>query len=173
MQGLEPFLTNVLILSHEKEVVYVEELLIHMQHNLPEDVRIFSMGDIAASDERIDVLCSELKQAHIAIVVMSSNLIADDVLYNLHQCAIQMHDAEKIETIQILARSVYFTTPKNQRPIKTIPLRALSMYDNDERDIIYLQIIDFIIDKIDIIKLKLQVLKQQLIIKELTDKLRE
>ena len=172
MQGLDPLLTNILILSHEKEEIYVDELLTHLQHNTPEDVRIFSIKSLMASDERVTALWQELENAHVSVVVASSNLIADDVLYKLHQAAIEMYDGEKIELLQILARSVY-SLPKSKRTITTIPLRALSMYEKDQRDIIYLQAIDFIIDKIDIIKLKFQVLKQQITIKELTDKLNE
>ena len=53
MQALENALpnTNIIILSHENEWKYVKELLVHLESSLPEDVNIFSMKDIAPSDE--------------------------------------------------------------------------------------------------------------------------
>ena len=162
-------LTNLLILSHEKEYKYVKELLTHFAHNLPEDVRIFSMGDIAASDERIDVLCSELKQAHIAIAVISSSFLADDLLYKLRQDAVNMHDANILEAVQVLARSVVMTDTKATRPIKTIPLTPLATLS--DRDFAYSQIVDFVIDKIDIIRLKCSLLIANKKIVELTQKI--
>ena len=149
-------ITNLLILSHEKEYKYVKELLVHFASNLPADVRIFSMIDIAAADERIKVLCSELEQAHVAIAVISSSFLADDLLYKLRRDAITMHDADILEAVQVLARSVVTTETKAKRAIKTIPSTPLAT--QTDRDFAYAQIVDFIIDKIDIIKLKYDLL---------------
>ncbi len=149
---MENKITNLLILSHEKEDKYVKELLAHFARNLPAEVRIFSMSDIAAADERISVLCSELKQSHVAISVISSSFFADDLLFQLRQDAIRMHDADILEAVQILARSVVTTETKAKRHIKTIPSTPLAMHA--DRDFAYAQIVDFIIDKIDIIRLK-------------------
>ena len=162
-------LTNLLILSHEKEYKYVNELLTHFAHNLPEDVHIFSMGDISASDERAKMLCSELKQAHIAIAVISSSFLADDLLYKLRQDAVNMHDANILEAVQILARSVVTAETKATRPIKTIPLTPLATLS--DRDFAYSQIVDFVIDKIDIIRLKYLLLLANKKIVELTQKI--
>ena len=162
-------LTNLLILSHEKEYKYVKELLTHFAHNLPEDVRIFSMGDISAIDERVKLLCSELKQAHITIAVISSSFLADDLLYKLRQDAINMHDANILEAVQVLARSVVMADAKATRPIKTIPLTPLATLS--DRDFAYSQIVDFVIDKIDIIRLKYSLLLANKKIVELTQKI--
>lgn len=145
-------ITNMLILSHEREYKYVQELLAHFAHNLPADVHIFSMKDIVASDERVKSLCSELKYAHVAIVVISSSFLADELLYQLRLDAISMHDANILEAVQILARSVVTIETKAKRYIKTIPTEPLATHTN--RDLAYSQIVDFVIDKIDILKLK-------------------
>lgn len=162
-------ITNLLILSHEKEYKYVQELLAHFAHNLPVDVRIFSMKDIAAADERISVLCSELKQSHVAISVISSSFLADDLLYQLRLDAITMHDANILEAVQVLARSVVMAETKAKRAIKTIPSTPLAT--QTDRDFAYSQIVDFVIDKIDIIRLKYSLLLANKKIVELTQKI--
>ncbi len=163
--------THIIILSHEKEWKYVNELLTHLESSLPEDVTVFSMKDIMPNDESINKLWNELQSAHIVMAVISSNFLADDLLYRLRQDAIELHNKDMLEAVQILARSVYNPKIASKREIKLLPKVPLST--NQDRDAAYAEIVDFILDKIDLIKIKYELLRKQLRIKSLEKILRD
>jgi len=163
--------TNIIILSHENEWKYVKELLIHLESSLPEDVNIFSMKDIAPSDESINKLWNELQSAHMVLAVISSHFLADDILHRLRQDAIELHNKDMLEAVQILARSVYNPQVASKREIKLLPKVPLSTHQ--DRDAAYTQIVDFVLDKIDLIKIKYELLRKQLKIQTLEKMLRD
>lgn len=151
-------ITNIVILSHEHEAVFVAELVQHLKSSpLKNSIMVFSTADILASDGT-DILDAELQKANIAMVVLSSQYLSDDILSELRNIAIEMHEADKLETLQILARSVYVEIIKTKKPLKMIPLEG-TLASQTNRDVIYVQVIDFVLDKIELIKLKIEVMR--------------
>ncbi len=161
--------TNIIILSHEHEAQYVAEIVDHIASNVQHehDISVFMNGSILASDEVKD-LAKELEKAQIAMIVISSSFLSDDILYELRKRAIELHEVEKLEAVQIIARTVYAyePNPPAKRKLKTIPPSGTAFTLHPDRNEVYVQIIDFILDKIEIIKLKVTVLKLQKALKE-------
>ena len=122
---MQQFTTKILILAHEKEYKYVQELLQHLAVSLPEDVSIFSGDEILPDQIKFERLWQELNSSNVVLTVISSHYLADELLYKLHTLAMELHDEKIIEAVQIIARLVY-TTPKPKRQIKSLPQIPLS-----------------------------------------------
>lgn len=168
---MQEFNTKILILSHEKEYKYVVELLRHLEVALPEDVSIYSADEMLPDESKADKLWQELNSSNIVLTIISSHYLADDLLYKLHQLAIDLHDEKILEAIQIIARSVFAPTPKTKRVVKSLPKTPLSTSKN--RDEAYSEIVEFVIDKIEVIKIHYELLKEKLHVQALERKIKE
>ena len=96
--------TNLVILSHEKEYSFVEEIKQYLR----------------SADS------SEMNKSQVSIILISSNLMADDLLLSIRKLAIDLHDEDKLEAIQVLIRSVYDHSTESKRKIYTIPETPIS-----------------------------------------------
>ena len=167
---MQPFTTKILILAHEKEYKYVDELLRHLEVCLPEDVSIFSGDEILPDQSKADKLWQELNSSNVVLTIISSHYLADDLLYRLHQLAMELHDEKILEAIQIIARSVYNNT-KTKRQVKSLPKIPLATAKN--RDEAYSEIVEFVLDKIELIKTHYELLKEKLRVQALERKIKE
>ena len=168
---MQVFNTKILILSHEKEYKYVAELLRHLEVSLPEDVSIYSGDEILPDENKADKLWQELNSSNIVLTIISSHYLADDLLYRLHQLAMELHDEKILEAIQIIARSVFALTPNTKRAVKSLPKTPLAKSKNRDGD--YSEIVGFVIDKIEVIKTHYELLKEKLRSQALERKLKE
>lgn len=167
---MQVFNTKILILSHERDNKYMLELLGHLKISLP-DVTIYNGDEVLPSENKADKLWQELNSSNIVLTIISSHYLADDLLYKLHQLAIDLHDEKILEAIQIIARSVFAPARKSKRAIKSLPKTPLSTSKN--RDEAYSEIVEFIIDKIEVIKTHYELLKEKLKVQTLEKKIRE
>lgn len=162
---MQEFSTNIVLLAHEKESEYLEELLVHLKTSMPKGVTIFSMKDILPGEESLKRLYEEFIGAEIVMVLISSNFLWDNILHELRDYAIYLHDADRLELIQVLARSVHDYGTNSVRAIKTLPKSPLST--EIDKHTAYAGIVSFVLDKIDIIRLKSEIIKKDLEINRL------
>lgn len=167
---VQEFNTKILILSHEKDNKYLLELLEHLQVSL-KDVKIFTGKEILPSENKVDKLWQELNSSNILLTIISSHYYADDLLFKLHSLGMEMHDSNILEAVQIIARSVYPHPSNTTRPVKAIPKTPLANLKN--RDEAYSEIVEFVLDKIELIKTHYELLKEKLRVQALERKIKE
>ncbi len=143
--------TNLVILSHEKEYSFVEEIKQYLR-SADSSITVFNITDVQSDEEPILRITEEMNKSQVSIILISSNLMADDLLLSIRKLAIDLHDEDKLEAIQVLIRSVYDHSTESKRKIYTIPETPISHIK--DRDTAYNEIIRFILDKAELIMLK-------------------
>ena len=143
--------TNIVILSHEKEHSFVEEIKQHLR-SAYSSIFVFNIADIQSDEEPILRINEELHRSQVSLILISSHLMADDVLLKIRKLAIELHDEDKLETIQILIKSVYDYGVESKRKVYTVP--EIPIIQIKDKDSAYTEIIRFIFDKAENIILK-------------------
>ncbi len=139
---------TIIFLCHETDEAIEMKLRKHLStYNYFE----FHSNLTPTPGEDILIIKSVLNIAHIVIIILSVDFMYDNFLAQLRKRAIIKYKQNKIELVQILARHMLMEEVIISG-IKTIPESPLATHKDP--DAAYIFVVQIIIDKIDIARLK-------------------